>query len=210
MSLDALKPCIATGIRCSRFPTYRSAGHTYWYDSEKSLLSIVADSPEDLQLKNLLLPGDPKNFSGLEDSEIEEPSPRKVLGPERTIYTSHIVVPGNGLPLLSDFGEARFSEEEHDEDIMRNLYRAPEVVLKMKWDNKVDVWSSALMVRDGAYRVHSSFIPYLPSCRPGIWSALKRYSMAETVMMFLMIESILLRWLQLWDHLPPSSSNEAR
>ncbi|PYH61891.1 uncharacterized protein BO96DRAFT_417438 [Aspergillus niger CBS 101883] len=122
--------------------------HTYWYDSEKSLLSIVADSSEDLQLKNLLLPGDPKNFSGLEDSEIEEPSPRKVLGPERTIYTSHIVVPGNGLPLLSDFGEARFSEEEHDEDIMRNLYRAPEVVLMMKWDNKVDVWSSALMTWD--------------------------------------------------------------
>ncbi|GLA40016.1 hypothetical protein AnigIFM63309_007621 [Aspergillus niger] len=104
MSLDALKPCIATG--------------------------------------------DPKNFSGLEDSEIEEPSPRKVLGPERTIYTSHIVVPRNGLPLPSDFGEARFSEEEHDEDIMPNLYRAPEVVLKMKWDNKVDVWSSALMAWD--------------------------------------------------------------
>ncbi|RDH36245.1 CMGC protein kinase [Aspergillus welwitschiae] len=92
--------------------------------------------------------GDPKNFSGLEDSEIEEPSPRKVLGPERTIYTSHIVVPRNGLPLPSDFGEARFSEEEHDEDIMPNLYRAPEVVLKMKWDNKVDVWSSALMAWD--------------------------------------------------------------
>ncbi|RDH14843.1 HET-domain-containing protein [Aspergillus niger ATCC 13496] len=91
---------------------------------------------------------DYRNFSGLEDSEIEEPSPRKVLGPERTIYTSHIVVPGNGLPLLSDFGEARFSEEEHDEDIMRNLYRAPEVVLMMKWDNKVDVWSSALMTWD--------------------------------------------------------------
>ncbi|GKZ93601.1 hypothetical protein AnigIFM59636_006676 [Aspergillus niger] len=105
-------------------------------------------SPEDLQLKNLLLPGDPKNFSGLEDSEIEAPSPRKVLGPERTIYTSHIVIPGNGLPLLSDFGEARFSEEEHDEDIMPNLYRAPEVVLKMKWDNKVDVWSIALMAWD--------------------------------------------------------------
>ena len=83
------------------------------------------------------------------------------------ISTSHIGVPGNGLPLLSDFGEARFDEDAHDEDIMPNLYRAPEVVLKMKWDNKVDVWSSALMVRDGAYRVHSSFIPYLPSCRPG-------------------------------------------
>ncbi|XRM42851.1 hypothetical protein ABZX51_006063 [Aspergillus tubingensis] len=82
------------------------------------------------------------------DAEIEAPSPRKILGPERTIYTSHIVIPGNGLPLLSDFGEARFSDEEHDEDIMPNLYRAPEVVLKMNWNSKVDVWSIALMAWD--------------------------------------------------------------
>ncbi|KAI2819264.1 hypothetical protein CBS63078_7662 [Aspergillus niger] len=131
MSLDALKPCMRQVL-----------GVVDFLHTEAQVIHT------DLQLKNLLLPGDPKNFSGLEDSEIEAPSPRKVLGPERTIYTSHIVVPGNGLPLLSDFGEARFSEEEHDEDIMPNLYRAPEVVLKMKWDNKVDVWSIALMAWD--------------------------------------------------------------
>ncbi|GLB17633.1 hypothetical protein AtubIFM61612_007513 [Aspergillus tubingensis] len=114
-------------------------------DSKHVALKIYVS---DLQSKNLLLPGDPKNFSGLEDAEIEAPSPRKILGPERTIYTSHIVIPGNGLPLLSDFGEARFSDEEHDEDIMPNIYRAPEVVLKMNWDSKVDVWSIALMAWD--------------------------------------------------------------
>ncbi|PYH37520.1 CMGC protein kinase [Aspergillus neoniger CBS 115656] len=131
MRLDAVKPCMRQVL-----------GIVDFLHTEAQVIHT------DLQLKNLLLPGDPKNFSGLEDSEIEAPSPRKLLSSERTIYTSHIVVPGNGLPLLSDFGEARFTEEEHDEDIMPNLYRAPEVVLKMNWDSKVDVWSIALMAWD--------------------------------------------------------------
>ncbi|RAK96128.1 kinase-like protein [Aspergillus ibericus CBS 121593] len=75
-------------------------------------------------------------LSGLEESELEAPSPRKVLDQGRTIHTSQLVVPSNGLPLLSDSGEARFSEEEHNEDIMPNVYRAPEVVLKLNWDSK--------------------------------------------------------------------------
>jgi hypothetical protein len=48
--------------------------------------------------------------------------------------------------LLSDFGEARFGNEVHNEDIMPNTYRAPEAVLKMNWDYKVDVWNVAIMV----------------------------------------------------------------
>ncbi|PWY82595.1 CMGC protein kinase [Aspergillus eucalypticola CBS 122712] len=128
MRLDAVKPCMRQVL-----------GIVDFLHTEAQVIHTAI---------NLLLPGDPKNFSGREDSEIEAPSPRKVLGSERTIYTSHIVVPGNGLPLLSDFGEARFTQEEHDEDIMPNLYRAPEVVLKMNWDSKVDVWSIALMAWD--------------------------------------------------------------
>ncbi|PYH75264.1 CMGC protein kinase [Aspergillus vadensis CBS 113365] len=133
MNLDALKPCLRQVL-----------GIVDFLHTEAKVIHTVCRST----LKNLLLPGDPKNFSGLEDAEIEAPSPRKKLGPERTIYTSHIVVPGNELPLLSDFGEARFSEDEHDDDIMPNIYRAPEVVLKMNWESKVDVWSIALMAWD--------------------------------------------------------------
>ncbi|QKX64031.1 uncharacterized protein TRUGW13939_11204 [Talaromyces rugulosus] len=103
----------------------------------------------DLQLKNLLLPaGDAKTFSDLEEAEIEDPSPRKILDNGREIYLSQLPIPGNGLPLLSDFGEARFGNEVHNEDIMPNAYRAPEVVLKMNWDYKVDVWNVAIMAWD--------------------------------------------------------------
>lgn len=79
---------------------------------------------EGLQLKNLLLPADdPQIFSSIEEAEIEEPSPRKILDDGRTIYLSRLPLPSNGLPLLSDFGEARFGDEEHNEDIMPNVYR---------------------------------------------------------------------------------------
>lgn len=95
-----------------------------------------------------MLPADdPQIFSAIEEAEIEEPSPREVLDDSRTIYLSRLLLPSNGLPLLSDFGEARFGDEEHNEDIMPNVYRAPEVVLKMNWDYKVDIWNVAMMVR---------------------------------------------------------------
>ncbi|OGM44085.1 hypothetical protein ABOM_007279 [Aspergillus bombycis] len=102
-----------------------------------------------LQLRNLLLPaGDPKSFSNVEEAEIKQPSPRKILTCGREIYLSQLLIPGNGLPLLSDFSEARFGNEDHNDDIMPHVYRAPEVVLNMNWDCKVDIWSVATMAWD--------------------------------------------------------------
>ncbi|GAB1196237.1 hypothetical protein APSETT444_005505 [Aspergillus pseudonomiae] len=107
----------------------------------------------DLQLKNPLLPaGDPQTFSNIEEAQIKAPSPRKMLPCGREIYLSQLLIPGNGLPLLSDFGEARFGNVEHHDDIMPNVYRACEVVLKMNWDCKVYIWSVATMAWDIVYR----------------------------------------------------------
>jgi hypothetical protein len=101
----------------------------------------------DLQMKNLLLPTPGLDaFTSFEEKELHHPSPRKVLKDGRTIHTSHQLPTGAGLPLICDFGEARFGDEEHSEDIMPNAYRAPEVVLKMNWDYKVDVWNLAMVV----------------------------------------------------------------
>ena len=72
---------------------------------------------------------------------------------DRIIYTSPFVFPpSDGLPLLCDFGEARRLPPEGsgqvlNEDIMPNPYRAPEVILKMNWDWRVDIWNVAVLVR---------------------------------------------------------------
>lgn len=100
----------------------------------------------DIQLKNLLLPTPmPKALSDFEEREVKAQSARKVLQ-GRTIYTSARFPPGDGLPLPSDFGEARFGDQPHSEDIMPNPYRAPEVILKSNWGYKVDIWYVAMVV----------------------------------------------------------------
>ncbi|KAI1957523.1 hypothetical protein LOZ58_005607 [Ophidiomyces ophidiicola] len=103
----------------------------------------------DLQLKNLLLPSpSTSSLSDFEEQEVKKPSARKVLK-DRTIYTSSRNFPGSsGLPLLTDFGEARFGTEENSEDIMPGVYRAPEVILKTSWDYSVDIWNVAMVAWD--------------------------------------------------------------
>ncbi|PYI34792.1 U4/U6 small nuclear ribonucleo protein PRP4 [Aspergillus indologenus CBS 114.80] len=112
------------------------------------LHSVAGVIHTDLQLKNLLLPTPkPEALSNFEEEEIRNPSARKVLQ-DRTIYRSARFPPGDGLPLLSDFGEARLSNKQHTEDIMPNPYRAPEVILRASWDSKVDIWNIAMVAWD--------------------------------------------------------------
>ncbi|RMZ83123.1 hypothetical protein DV738_g1264, partial [Chaetothyriales sp. CBS 135597] len=102
----------------------------------------------DLQLKNLLLPGPKTSYlSRFEEAEVADPSPRKVLK-DRTIYQALDFFPMGGLPILTDFGEARFGDKENKDDIMPNPYRAPEVILRSSWDYKVDIWSIAMVAWD--------------------------------------------------------------
>ncbi|PKX99962.1 CMGC protein kinase [Aspergillus campestris IBT 28561] len=131
MTLEDLKPCIRQLLVILDF-----------LRSEANVIHT------DLQLKNPLLPApDQQTLSSFEEAAVRTPSARKVLH-DRTIYTSSRFPPSNGIPLLSDFGEARFGDEEHDEDIMPNVHRAPEVILKMKWDSKVDIWNIAMVAWD--------------------------------------------------------------
>jgi serine/threonine-protein kinase SRPK3 len=51
-----------------------------------------------------------------------------------------------GPPVLCDLGEARIGDQKHGGDIMPGIYRAPEVVLEMGWDYKVDIWAVGVMV----------------------------------------------------------------
>ncbi|KAK2861261.1 hypothetical protein FQN49_004383 [Arthroderma sp. PD_2] len=102
----------------------------------------------DLQPHNLLMGIDDKAvLYEYEKDELEYPVPRKVVD-GRTIYLSRPLPFTFGPPVLCDLGEARLGDQEHDDDIMPDVYRAPEVIMGMKWGYKVDIWNVAMVVWD--------------------------------------------------------------
>ncbi|RAL15704.1 CMGC/CLK protein kinase [Aspergillus homomorphus CBS 101889] len=90
---------------------------------------------------------DPSILPQIEEDEIARPIARKVLA-DRNIYYSRPMPVSTGMPVLTDFGEARVGGGRLKGDIMPGIYRAPEVILDMEWDSKVDVWSIGAMVWD--------------------------------------------------------------
>ncbi|KAI0409346.1 kinase-like domain-containing protein [Xylaria palmicola] len=89
---------------------------------------------------------DPSILNELEKSELENPSPRKVL-PDRAIYLSQLMPMTYGVPVICDFGAARIGRR-HTGDVMPGVYRAPEIILEMEWDSKIDIWSVGVMIWD--------------------------------------------------------------
>jgi serine/threonine-protein kinase SRPK3 len=84
-------------------------------------------------------------FSEYEKDELEHPVPRKVTE-YRTIYLSRPPPLTFGPPILCDLGDARLGDEENRGDIMPDTYRAPEVILGMKWSYSVDIWNVGMVV----------------------------------------------------------------
>ncbi|KAK2796382.1 hypothetical protein FQN50_009572 [Emmonsiellopsis sp. PD_5] len=106
----------------------------------------------DIQPNNILLGIDDDSvLSDLERCELETPSARKQLPDGRAIYATRSMPITRGEPILSDLGEARRARAEGNQQkntglIMPSIYRAPEVMLGMEWDNKVDIWGLAQTV----------------------------------------------------------------
>lgn len=90
-------------------------------------------------------------FQKFEDDELQNPSPRKEVD-GRTIYVSReLEIPSLdkiGPPVLCDFGSAVFGDELHTEDVQPDVYRSPEVILKVPWDYRIDIWNTGCMVND--------------------------------------------------------------
>ncbi|CZT51451.1 related to protein kinase [Rhynchosporium secalis] len=103
----------------------------------------------DIQARNILLGTiDQSVYSDMDAAEVQEPSPRKING-DSIIYQSRRFHPQAGftawgLPVLCDLGEARIGSK-HTGIIQPNSFRAPEVVLGMEWDCKVDIWNLGVM-----------------------------------------------------------------
>lgn len=153
MSLQMMKPCLREILIGVDFlHTQAGVVHTgvaanIFCEANYSNLTYFC---EDIQPRNLLLSVDDMSmFRDYEEAEQNEPSARKILD-DRVIYRSRgMPLTNGGLPLICNFGEARFTDEEHDHDVMPNQYRAPDVTMHMKWNYKVDTWSIAMVVSKG-------------------------------------------------------------
>jgi len=91
-----------------------------------------------------------QDLENFEKAEIASPTARKIDG-DRVIYTSRKLVPSlyqYGPPVLCDFSEARHGKYVNTADIQPYQYRAPEVILDIPWDGKVDIWSVGVMTWD--------------------------------------------------------------
>jgi serine/threonine protein kinase len=111
---------------------------------------MVLISHADIKATNLMLTiSDESMLADFEKAEQDEPSPRKIIDANRTIYTSReLRKPNEGLwgePVLCDFGQARIGKV-HRGDIQPEIYKAPEVLFEMEWNHKVDIWNVGVMV----------------------------------------------------------------
>ncbi|OJJ45156.1 hypothetical protein ASPZODRAFT_100384 [Penicilliopsis zonata CBS 506.65] len=102
----------------------------------------------DLQPNNILLGiKDDSTLSQFEQREFEAPVSRKIMQ-DRTVFLSRPLALSYGTPVLCDLGEARLGIEQQEGDIMPDLYRAPEVILDMTWNYKVDIWNVGMLIWD--------------------------------------------------------------
>jgi serine/threonine protein kinase len=107
----------------------------------------------DIQEKNIMLGiEDNSILVDFEAAEKSNPSPRKIVG-DRVIHSSRKLkkTKQHGRPILCDFGQARFGLASYSGDIQPYIYRAPEVVLRMSWDQQVDIWNVGVMVRNASF-----------------------------------------------------------
>jgi len=103
----------------------------------------------DLKADNLILSiGDMSHLTEYVDAARKHSTPDKIDG-DRFIYRSRDLnaLRQLGPPVLCDFGEASLKTHSHPDLIMPYQYRAPEVLLGIPWDNKVDIWSVAILVK---------------------------------------------------------------
>ncbi|KAF7122249.1 hypothetical protein CNMCM5793_000206 [Aspergillus hiratsukae] len=142
ISLDQLPPLLPGGVMSSamvRTTTRNTLAALDFLHTEAGIIHT------DLQPNNILLGiKDESILSKFETAEFEAPVPRKTLE-DRTIYLSRPLPISYGTPVLCDLGEARLGTDRQQGDIMPDIYRAPEVILNMTWDYKVDIWKDGVL-----------------------------------------------------------------
>ncbi|KFY06982.1 hypothetical protein V492_07560 [Pseudogymnoascus sp. VKM F-4246] len=166
VSTDLLKPftkCLLVALDFLHTKAHVvHTGQLFYYLTE--LLHRLTFCGADIQEGNVMLAiKDDAIFKTFEQEEMDEPSLRKVDG-DRVIYASRALdVPDDASHVvLCDFGDAQFGSKAYGGEVMPDLYRAPEIVLGIPWNEKIDIWAVGMMVWD-LYEGKHMFKERLPS-----------------------------------------------
>jgi serine/threonine protein kinase len=113
----------------------------------------------DLQEGNVMLSvKDPAMLDEAVAEEWSSPTPSKMRGDNEIYVSAAFDLPDKpGVPIISDFGDAQFGDPPFREEVMPDLYRPPEMVLGIPWDEKLDIWALGLMVRATLFQPESPF-----------------------------------------------------
>ncbi|KFZ04336.1 hypothetical protein V502_10227 [Pseudogymnoascus sp. VKM F-4520 (FW-2644)] len=111
---------------------------------------------ENIKLDNIqeALPDDSaKILARLVEAECKEPGPQKIVNDRATIYTSRSLDYESGVvyPILTDLGMAMLGSAEYSHAIQAIPYRAPEVILGMKWNESVYIWNLGVVLLCGEH-----------------------------------------------------------
>jgi serine/threonine-protein kinase SRPK3 len=80
------------------------------------------------------------------DEKWSSPGPCKIHGEPEIYLSADLGLPDPvGVPIISDFGDSHFGDPPFF-NVMLDLYRAPEIVLAIPWDEKIEIWGFGLMV----------------------------------------------------------------
>ncbi|KAI1932876.1 hypothetical protein LOZ65_000483 [Ophidiomyces ophidiicola] len=88
---------------------------------------------------------DSTSLQKVADQESKKPSMLTMIDGYPAYESREVPVALTGDPMLSDFGQMRLGEDNNSDWWMPDLYRAPEVLLKLPWSFPVDLWSIGVM-----------------------------------------------------------------
>ncbi|KAM0664877.1 hypothetical protein MY8738_008261 [Beauveria namnaoensis] len=92
---------------------------------------------------------DKQLFEAFTQAELETPTPRKYINGFPIYLSRKFGLPRElGNVILSDFGAAVRGDERRNHDAQPNVYRSPEVMLKVRWSYPVDIWNVGVMIWD--------------------------------------------------------------
>jgi serine/threonine protein kinase len=109
----------------------------------------LSDKIEDIKADNILIEiKDKLILESFVKAELEHPSPRKISNGVLIYVSRRFDLPKQwGRVVLSDLGSAVRGDGKRTHDAQPNVYRSPEVMLKVEWSYPVDIWNVGVMVR---------------------------------------------------------------